>query len=256
MKCKVRRLSFGSSQSQCQSCQPKHSSQQSQFWWMLQAQIAASSASSSPESPLLGRVPRGSCCYSFLHFCVSLLQPQQLKADGRVQWCNRWSYGWKRNAASAAGTKAFNTIRDLLEAVGCSPGSSHPPLSPDWAWCGDVMLCSPAQPLAACHRDLLSLSRFCLDPLPFLLPHISKCTCSKINGSLKTKSNVCFGMLLIHLFGSSYCSSGLPWSSLSAHPAALICSLNFCCGYISIPVNSQGCCLNAINPLSQREFLY
>lgn len=122
-----------------------------------------------------------------------------------------------------------------------------------------MLLCAPQPSLSlfpACHRDLLSVSRVCLDPLPFLLPHIRKCTCWKINGSSKTKSNVCFGMLLIHLFGSSYCSSGLPWSSLSAHPAALICSLNFCRDYISIPVNSQGCCLNAINPLSQWEFLY
>lgn len=216
-----------------------------------------SSGSSSPASPLRGRAPRGSCCWSFLHFCVGLLQPQQLKA--RVQRCNHQSYGWKRNAASAAGAKAFNTVRQLLEAAGWSPGSSsHRPLSPGWAWFG-FLRCAPQpslSPFPACHGDLLSVSRSCLDPLPFLLPHISKCTCSKINGSLKTKSNVCFGMLLIHLFGSSYCSSGLPWSSLSAHPAALICSLNFCRGCISIPVNSQGCCLDAINPLSQWEFLY
>lgn len=132
-------------------------------------------------------------------------------------------------------------------------------LSPDWDWCGDIMLCLPSPgfiPFPACQRELLSVSWVCLDPLPFLLPHIRKCTCTKINGSLKTKSNVCFGMLLIHLFGSSYCFSGLPWSSLSAHPAAQICSLNFCHGYISIPVNSQGCCLNAFNPLSQWDSLY
>lgn len=127
-----------------------------------------SSGSSSPMSPLLGRVPRGSCCWSHLHFYVSFLQSQQLKADARVQRCNCWSYRWKTNAASAAGTKAFNTVRQLLEAAGWSPGSSHPPLSPDWAWCRDVMLCSPAQPLAvsslpqgpALHVSILPWSSF------------------------------------------------------------------------------------------------
>lgn len=186
-------------------------------------------------------------------------------AEGRcksaaMERVNHWSYGQKMNAQSAAGTIAFSKVRQLLEAAGWrSPDNSHPPLSPDWDWCGDIMLCLPSPAfllVPACHRELLCVSRFCLDPLPFLLPHISKCTCTKINGGLKTKSTVCFGMLLIHLFGSSYCSSGLPWSSLSAHPAALICSLNFCCGYIRITVNSQGCCLDAFNPLSQWESLY
>lgn len=127
------------------------------------------------------------------------------------------------------------------------------------SWRGDIILCPPSPaflPFPACHRELLSVSWSCLDPPPFLLPHISKSTCARINGTLKTKSNVCFGMLLIHLFGSSYCSSGLPWSPLSAHPAALICSLNFRRGSISIPVNSQGCCLNAFNPRSQGESLH
>lgn len=135
--------------------------------WVLQPNKSSSRKSS--ERAVLLIIP------TFMPLFASLIAAEDRCRTATLERDQHWRYREKTNAESAEGILAFRNVSQLLEAAGCrSPNYSCPPLGPDWDWRGDIMLCLPSSAFllfSACHGEMLSVSWFCLDPPPFLLPH-------------------------------------------------------------------------------------